>query len=128
MCIFGSHTCCSHNLDVQETNICLTQFNGGWVNSLDAGLRMDGTLALDLWDMVIEVFHSSPNEPKKSKDGEQGDLLRNTSSNKHTQNQTKTPTRHDTLELCNVYFVSSNAKSSHFVQCSMSLTITKQRQ
>ena len=24
--------------------------------SLDAGLRMDGLLALDLWDVVIEVF------------------------------------------------------------------------
>ena len=27
--------------------------------SLDAGLRMDGILALDLWDVVIEVLHSS---------------------------------------------------------------------
>ena len=26
---------------------------------LDAGLRMDGTLALDLWDVVIEVSNSS---------------------------------------------------------------------
>ena len=25
------------------------------VNSLDAGLRMDGLPALDLWDLVIEV-------------------------------------------------------------------------
>ena len=29
--------------------------------SLDAGLRMDGISALDLWDLVIEVFHSVPN-------------------------------------------------------------------
>ena len=27
--------------------------------SLDAGLRMDGLLALDFWDMVIEVLRSS---------------------------------------------------------------------
>ena len=27
--------------------------------SLDAGLRMDGLLALDLWDVVIEVLRSS---------------------------------------------------------------------
>ena len=32
----------------------------------------------------------------------------------HTQNQTKTPFRHDTLELCNVDYVSTNAKSSQF--------------
>ena len=27
--------------------------------SLDAGLRMDGLLALDLWDIVIEVLRST---------------------------------------------------------------------
>ena len=27
---------------------------------LDAGLRMDGIPVIDLWDLVIEVFHSSP--------------------------------------------------------------------
>ena len=36
------------------------------VISLDAGLRMDGIPALDLWDLVIEVFHSSPNETNKN--------------------------------------------------------------
>ena len=40
--------------------------------------------------------------------------MRNTTSNKHTQNQTKVPTQHDHLELCNVDYVSSNAKSSQF--------------
>ena len=30
--------------------------------SLDAGLRMDGIPALDLWDVVIEVLHSSNNK------------------------------------------------------------------
>ena len=29
--------------------------------SLDAGLRMDGIPVLDLWDVVIEVLHSSKN-------------------------------------------------------------------
>ena len=36
------------------------------VISLDAGLRTDGIPALDLWDSVIEVFHSSPNKTNKS--------------------------------------------------------------
>ena len=31
------------------------------VISLDTGLRMDGIPALDLWDLVIEVLHSSEN-------------------------------------------------------------------
>ena len=76
--------------------------------------RRDGIPALDLWDLVIQVFHSSPNKLKKSKDRVQGNLLRNTPSNKHTQNQTKTPIQHDTLELNNVDHVSSNAKSFQF--------------
>ena len=29
------------------------------VISLDAGLRMGGIPALDLWDLVVEVLHSS---------------------------------------------------------------------
>ena len=36
--------------------------------SLDAGLRMDGIPALTLWDLVVEVFHSSPNQTNKTKD------------------------------------------------------------
>ena len=32
--------------------------------SLDASSRMDGISPLTLWDLVIEVFHSSPNQTK----------------------------------------------------------------
>ena len=34
--------------------------------SLDAGLRMDGVLALDLWDLVIEVLGTTPKLPKST--------------------------------------------------------------
>ena len=37
---------------------CLTVPQESEVISLDAGLRMDGIPALDLWDVVIEVVHS----------------------------------------------------------------------
>ena len=80
--------------------------------SLDAGLRMDGVPALDLSDLVVEVFHSSPDQSNKTKDQVRKDSSRNTTSNKHTQNQTKTPIQHDSLEFSNVDYVSSNAKSS----------------
>ena len=36
--------------------------------SLDADLRMNGIPALDLWDVVIEVLHSSNNETTNQKD------------------------------------------------------------
>ena len=58
--------------------------------SLDAGLRMDGVPALDLWDLVIEVFHSSPNQINKSTGLEsQGSLSRNTTLHMKNQNSTK---------------------------------------
>ena len=82
--------------------------------SLDAGLRMDGIPALDLWDLVKEVFHSSPNQFNNTKDQVRGNSSRNTTSKKHTQNQTKGPTQHDNLDLSDVDYVPSNAKFSRF--------------
>ena len=58
--------------------------------SLDAGLRLDGIPALDLWDLVIEVLHSSLNQTRKSKETVRRNQLRNEPSRKHTNSQTKT--------------------------------------
>ena len=46
---------CHHKLDVSHSS---TEFA---VISLDAGLRLDGILALNLWDVVTEVLHSCKN-------------------------------------------------------------------
>ena len=68
LCIFWSRTfvpiswMCKKRTSVSH---CSTEAE---VISLDAGLRMDGLLALDLLDLVIEVFHSSPNQTNKTKD------------------------------------------------------------
>ena len=51
-----------------------------------AGLRMDGTPALHLGDLVIEVFHSPPNQINKSKDQESQETCRGTP---HSTNKTK---------------------------------------
>ena len=53
---------------------------------------------------------------KKSKDQARGDSSGNTTSNKHTKNQTKVAIYHDDLQLSNVDYDSSNEKSSrpHF--------------
>ena len=82
--------------------------------SLDAGLRMDGIPAVECWDLVAEVFHSSSNRSKKSKEKVQGSLLGDTPSRKRTNSQVKTPIQYNDLELCNVDYISSNMKSSHF--------------
>ena len=70
--------------------------------------------ALGLWDLVVEVLHSSSNQPKKSKEDVQGNLLHDTSSTEHTNIQTKNPIQHNELESCNVDNVSSDVKSSQF--------------
>ena len=56
----------------------------------------------------------SSNQPKKSKESVQGNLLPDTPSRKHTNNQVKTPIQYNDLELCNVNHVSSNVKSCQF--------------
>ena len=60
------------------------------VISLDGCLRMDGIPALDLWDLVIEVFHSSSNQTNKTKDVRvlRGNLSANIRPNVRKQNPT----------------------------------------
>ena len=70
---------------------------------------MDGIPALDLWNLVIEVLHSSSNQPEKSK-GE-GNLLHDKPSRKQAKNQVKTQIQYNDLESCNVDYVFSNVKS-----------------
>ena len=48
---------CSIKLDVQETNCCFSQFTTeSEIISLDTGLRLDGSPALELWDLIVSVL------------------------------------------------------------------------
>ena len=81
--------------------------------SLDASLRMDGIPALDLWNLVIEVFHSSKkNYFVKPKVYRYRETCCPTPHQTSTRNQTKVPTKHDNLDWCHVDNVPSNAKFS----------------
>ena len=118
LCIFGSHTFVPVSwMCKKQTSVSHSSTEAEMI-SLDAGLRMDGIPALDLWDLVIEVFHSSPKQIL-------GNLLRDTPSNKHTQNQTKVPIQHDTLELCNVDCVCRTQILLNSVWCSTFLRTAK---
>ena len=55
MCVFWKSYFCSNKLDVQETNCCFSQFNSEII-SLDTGLRIDGLLALEFWDLIVTVL------------------------------------------------------------------------
>ena len=84
--------------------------------SLDAGLRMDGIPALDLWNWFIEVFHCNQNQPGKTKDSSaQGNLWHRVMSSTRKKNRTKAPTRHDSSELFHIDGVPSNFKISQSI-------------
>ena len=68
--------------------------------SLDAGLRMDGIPALDLWDLIVTVLHGNTNQSKQVHADLSTSLTRK-----------KIPGKID--DPNNVDFVSSNANSSH---------------
>ena len=78
------------------------------VLSWDAGLRMDGIPALDLWDLVIEALHSSENLPVWC------DPWRDESQRTHTNTETKKQVNRDDVEFFNVDHVTTNAKPFHF--------------
>ena len=69
------------------------------VISLDAGLRMDGILALDLWDLFIEVLPYSSNQEQGHQERAGRDPQRNKPSCKHTNTQIKIPIQRNDLEL-----------------------------
>ena len=72
LCIFGSHTFVPRSWMCKKQTSVSHSSTEAEVISLDAGLRMDGIPALDLWDLVIEVFHSVPNRtdgPKRETRG-----------------------------------------------------------
>ena len=108
-CIFGSPTFVPISWMCKKQTSVSHSSTEAEVISLDAGFRMDAIFALDLWDFVIEVFHSSPNQINKSKGQEsQGNLSRNTTLHMKNQN----PTKH--VSLIWIMYVSSNVRPFQF--------------
>ena len=99
-CIFGSHTFVPISWMCKKQTLVSQSSKESEIISLDAGLRMDGIPALDLWDLVVTVLHG------------------NTRQKIQVRGDPKTsPTRkkiHGKIDdLNNVDFVSSNVNSSH---------------
>ena len=65
LCIFGSHTF------VPISWMCKKQTSFSHISteseiiSLDAGLRLDGIPALDLWDLIVAVLHGNTCQSKR---------------------------------------------------------------
>ena len=67
---------------MQQANFCVSHSSTeAEIISLDAGLRIDGLLALDLWDIAIEVLRSTNSTVKPGHD-----CIRETCAG-HPQNQ-----------------------------------------
>ena len=63
LCIFGSRTFVPISwICKEQTSVSISQL----IISLDAGLRMDGLPALDLWDLVIEVLRTNQGIQKQT--------------------------------------------------------------
>ena len=112
-CIFGSRTfvpiswMCKKQTSVSHSS---TETD---IISLDAGLRMDGILALGLWDVVIEVSRSTNDTARHNKLA-QGNVC-TTGDHSINKHQTKTPTekrKREVQHLSNVDYVPTNTHSS----------------
>ena len=78
LCISGSRTFVPVSwMCKKQTSSVSHSSTESEIISLDAGLRMDGLSALDLWDMVIEVLRSTNNkvQPKHASHQETGQFL-----------------------------------------------------
>ena len=99
LCVFGSHTFVPKSWMCKKQTSVSHSSTESEIISLDAGLKLDGKPALDLWDLIVAVFHGNTNQ--NDQDG--GDPY-------------KSPTRkkiHGKIDdLDNVDFVSSNVNSS----------------
>ena len=90
-CVFSEVEQLFQFLDVQETNCCLHSSAESEIISLDAGLRMDGLPAHDLWDILIEILRSTNNnvQPKHTSIQETGAVLDSKTKNTTCQKKTK---------------------------------------
>ena len=98
LCIFGSHTFVPISWMCKKQTSVSHSSTESEIISLDAGLRLDGIPALDLWDLIVAVLHG------------------NTYQSKHVQGDLSTPPTRKKIpgkiDLSNVDLVSSNVHSS----------------
>ena len=111
LCIFGTHTFVPTRWKGKKQTLVSHSSTEAEVISLDASLRMDGIPSLDLWDSVIEVFHSSPYHTNKTKDEREP---RRWSATPQSHKQKQIPTTHTNLDLTNIDHVPSSGTHSGY--------------
>ena len=110
LCVFGSHTLVPISWMCKKQTSVSHSSTESEIISLDAGFRVDGFPALDLWDLIVAVLGNTNQSHK-----EQGDLSMNkreVRSPPHTIQKRKQSQR-VINDLDNVDFIPSNVKSFH---------------
>ena len=107
---FGSHTFVPVSWMCKKQTSVSHSSTESEIISLDAGLRLDGIPALDLWDLIVAVLGKT-----NQNHTEQGDLIKNkreVRSPPHTIHKRRQSQR-VINDLGNVDFLPSNVQSSH---------------
>ena len=108
LCTFGSHTFVPISwMRKKQTSVSHSSTEAEII-SLNAGLRMDGILALSLWDLVIEAFHSVPNRT----DGPKRELWGNLSAVVKPNMHNSIPIKHTNVIPTNIDHIPSNTTHS----------------
>ena len=102
----------ANKLDVQETDFSFTQFTEAEKFSRCRFTHGIQLLIFGIWLQKCFILSQTNTTTPQNKYRENSS--RDTTSNKHTQNQTKVPTQHDNFDLSDVDYVLSNAKFSRF--------------
>ena len=105
LCVFGSHTFVPISWMCKKQTSVTHSSTESEIISLDAGMRLDGITALDLWDLIVAVLGNTNN-------GETRFLnKREVSSTPHTIQKQK-QSQGVINDLDNVDFIPSNVTSS----------------
>ena len=67
LCIFGSHTLVPISWMCKKQTSVSHSSTESEIISLDAGLRLDGKHALDLWDLIVTVLHGNTHQSHKER-------------------------------------------------------------
>ena len=109
LCTFGSHTFVPISWTCKKQTSVSHSSTESEIISLDAGLRLDGIPALDLWDLIVAVLTNTNQSHNK-----QGDLLMNQGEVRSVPHTLQKRKKSDGMidDLNNVDFISSNVNSS----------------
>ena len=106
--IFGSRTFVPVSWKCKKLSSVSHSSTESGIISQDAGLRMDGLPALDIWDMVIEVLRSTNNNVQPNHNG-----IRHTGANLLSKTKTQNVRRRQNVgQLSDVDYVHTNTFSS----------------